>query len=247
MSIFLLSGLSCCLGFSGVCCFAVWARARFIFFLCGRGRGARPNSNNKKTRPQNCILSKKHPPAQTALFGPGAYFCCLGGWACVFCLLFGRVGGFFVFPAWAGAVFFAVWAGRFFFLLFGRWLFLFLLFGRVCVFVFCCMSGCVCFLLFGRGTGVHSLTGLPGSSSRGPTKKTKQQKKKKNIGSLEVGVRIYLQGRTFRVHVLAALVIAAQEPMALYREHCCILKPWHIPYPKLLPQILLPSPSPQPR
>ena len=118
---FFLSGLSCCLGFSGICCFAVWARARFIFFLCGRGRGARPNSNNKKTRPQNFILSKKHPPAQTALFGPGAYFCCLGGWACLFCLLFGRVGVLFFFLLGRGPCS--------------------LLFGRGDVFFFCCLGG----------------------------------------------------------------------------------------------------------
>ena len=37
----------------------------------------------------------------------------------------------------------------------------------------------VFFLLFGRGTGVYSLTGVPGSSLSDPTtKKTKQPKKK---------------------------------------------------------------------
>ena len=30
-------------------------------------------------------------------------------------------------------------------------------------------------LLFGRGTGVHSLTGLPGSALKGPTTKTTKQ------------------------------------------------------------------------
>ena len=62
-------------------------------------------------------------------------------------------------------------------------------------FGFCCLGwggggggGCLLlgqvaflFLLFGRGTGVHSLTGLPGSSLSDPTtKKTKKQKKKKH-------------------------------------------------------------------
>ena len=99
------------------------------------------------------------------------------------------------FAVWAGGVFFfllfgrgscfffAVWAGGVFFLLFGQGgVFFFLLFGRRCVF-FCCLGrGRVLFLLFGRVTGVHSLTGLPGSSLSDPTtKKTKQQKK--NTGS----------------------------------------------------------------
>ena len=43
---------------------------------------------------------------------------------------------------------------------------------------FAVWAGGVFFLLFRRGTGVHSLTGLPGLSSSNPTtKKTKQQKK----------------------------------------------------------------------
>ena len=85
-------------------------------------------------------------------------------------------------------MFFAVWAGVVFFLLFGRVAFFFavwagaffFLFGRVSFFFFdCCLGGGRFFLLFGRGTGVHSLTGLPGSSSSDPTtKKTKQQQKK---------------------------------------------------------------------
>ena len=46
------------------------------------------------------------------------------------------------------------------------------------VFLFAVWAGGVFFLLFGRVTGVHSLTGLPGSSLSDPTtKKTKQQKK----------------------------------------------------------------------
>ena len=47
-------------------------------------------------------------------------------------------------------------------------MFCFLLFGRV---------ACFFLLLFGRGTGVHSITGLPGSSLSDPARKaTKQQK-----------------------------------------------------------------------
>ena len=58
------------------------------------------------------------------------------------------------------------------------------------MFYFCCLGGGVFFfllfgpgacsfcLLFGRGTGVHSLTRLPGSSLSDPTtKETEQQKK----------------------------------------------------------------------
>ena len=76
------------------------------------------------------------------------FSCCLGG---------GRV--FFV----------AVWAGACFFWCVGG--------GRVLVFAVW-VGGVFFFLLFGRGTGVHSLTGLPGSSLSDPTtKKTKQQKK----------------------------------------------------------------------
>ena len=68
-------------------------------------------------------------------------------------------------------VVFAVWAGGWlFFLLVGRGACFFLLFGP---------GACHLFLLFGRGTGVHSLTGLPGLSSSDPTtKKTQQQQKK---------------------------------------------------------------------
>ena len=49
-------------------------------------------------------------------------------------------------------------------------MFFFLLFGP---------GACCFFLLFGRGTGVHSLTRLPGSSLSDPTtKETEQQKQK---------------------------------------------------------------------
>ena len=75
----------------------------------------------------------------------------------MFFLLFGR-GACLLFAVWAGVVFFfAVWAG----------------------------GVCVCFFVFGRGTGVYSLTGLPGSSLRDPTtKKTKQQQKEHGFPNL---------------------------------------------------------------
>ena len=118
------------------------------------------------------------------LFGLfGCFFCCLG--RCVFyfllfgrfvvCLCFfllfgrgGRGGG-------RGVCFFlAVWAGA---------CFHFCCLGGGRVYVFAVWAGGVfLFLLSGRGTGVHSLTGLPGSSLSDPTtKKTNQQKN--NTGS----------------------------------------------------------------
>ena len=78
----------------------------------------------------------------------------------------------------SGVMFFAVWAGAFLF--FAAWAGgVFCCLGGVRVYFFCCLGGGRVFLLlFGRGSGVHSLTGLPGSSSSDPaTKKTKQQKK----------------------------------------------------------------------
>ena len=165
--IFLLSGLFCCLGFSGV-----------IFLLFGRGPRPRPNSK------------KKHAPAQTAkkktrprpfracfffflLFGRvGVFvFCCLGGGRVFFCCLGG--GRVLFFAVWAGACsFFAVWAGACSF--FAVWA------GGVFFFVF---------FLFGRGTGVHSLTHLPGSSLSDPTTKETEQQTK-NTGSLTGGMHV---------------------------------------------------------
>ena len=109
----------------------------------------------------------------------------------VFFLLFGRVG-MFIFCCLGGmrVYFFAVWAGGvlFFCCLGGVVLIDFFCLGGG-VFFFCCLGGgegggvvgacffsavwALFFLLFGRGTGVHSLTGLPGSSlrERRPNKK----------------------------------------------------------------------------
>ena len=74
---------------------------------------------------------------------------------------------------------FAVWAGAclFFSCLSGGSCF-FCCLGRVHFFFAVWAGGMFFVSLFGRGTRVHSLTGLPGSSLRDPTtKKTKQQKK----------------------------------------------------------------------
>ena len=92
--------------------------------------------------------------AARARAGGHNFFCCSGG-----------VRVFFAFWAGRGHPFFAVWT---------RDLLLALLFGRWCV--FCCFLGGVrVFLLLGRGTEVHSLTGLLGLASGGPaTKRTKQ-------------------------------------------------------------------------
>ena len=91
-------------------------------------------------------------------------FCCLG------CSVV------FVFAVWAGGV-------LFFFLLFGRGRVLFLnLGGGVCFFLLFGPGARFFVLLFGRGTGVHSLTRLPGSSLSDPTTKETEQQKK-NTGS----------------------------------------------------------------
>ena len=134
--IFLLSGLFCCLGFSGGIYFAVWAGAVF-FLLFGRGPRPRPNSKKNMSPPKQQKKTKNAPRPFRAccffllfgrvgvlfffclgggacfflLFGWGAcsFFCCLGGGVLFFCCLGGDV--FFFFADWAGGVFFfAVWA-----------------------------------------------------------------------------------------------------------------------------------------
>ena len=142
MFILLLSGLFCCLGFSGV-----------FFLLFGRllfGRGPRPRPNT---------LGR-------------------GGGVLIF-LLFGQGACFF----------FAVWAwGVFLFLLFGLGRVLFLLFRRGRVLFVAIWAGGVFFLLFVQGTGVHSLTRLPGLSLSDPTtKETEQQKKKHGFRVISMG------------------------------------------------------------
>ena len=160
MFICLWSCLFCCSGF------------RVFFLLFGRGRGRRPRPNSKKnTSPPKRMKKKKKKNINTHPPHPSLFF----------------------FAVWAGGrvYLFAVWAGGVFcFLLFGPGACFFCCLGG-CMFVFFCSLGGVLFvfwlfgrgpcffLLFGRGTGVHSLTGLPGSSLSDPTtKRTKQQNKK---------------------------------------------------------------------
>ena len=140
----------------------------FFFLLFGRGRvfifavwaGAQAPPKQQK---------KKHAPAPSER---------------IF-LLFGRVGVFIFLLFGRGACFFfAVWAGAvFFFLLFGRGRVLFFaVWAGACSFFLLFGPGACFFLLFGRGTGVHSLTRLPGSSLSDPTTKETEQQKK-NTGS----------------------------------------------------------------
>ena len=144
--------------------------------FCCLGGGAGPaKQQKKKTRPNS-----KTPPPPPRPFRA----CCL--FVCLFVfLLFGPVGVFIVFGGWSFFVvcfsFFSVWAVCiFFFFPFGRGACLFVAVwaGACCFFLFRRGGGVFIVLLFGRGTGVHSLTGLPGSSSSHPTtKKTKQPTK----------------------------------------------------------------------
>ena len=161
--------------------FAVWARACCIFCYLGGGVGP-AQTQNKKTRHRPNSKKVNTPPTL-----PSLTF-----------LQFERGGGVFCFAVWAGGVFvfFAVWAvGVFLFCCLGGACYSFCCLGGVRV-VFCCLAGCrvffCClggwrflffFLLFGRGTGVHSLTGLPGLSVRDPTTKKTKQQKKQNTGS----------------------------------------------------------------
>ena len=170
------------------------------FFCCLGGAG--PAQTAKKVTRPAPKQQKKHDPAPSErvlfllfgrvgvfiflLFGPGACFCfdCWGRWR--FFFFFGALAGdmffffFFLFGRAGGGGGGGGGLGGFgfsysFFLLFGRGSFFFVCLGgvRVCFFLLC-----VFLSLFGRGTGVRSLTGLPGSSSSDPTtKKTKHKKK----------------------------------------------------------------------
>ena len=166
----------CCFllfGLFGCCFFAVWAGACF-FFAVWAGARAPPNQQ-KKTRLRAQTAKKQTRPRPFR--------------AC-FLLLFGRVTcAFFFFLLFGRGCGGGGGGGRsfFFFLLFGRCAcFFFVVWAGVACLCFCCLAGGrFCFLLFGRGTGVHSLTGLPGSSSSDPTtKKTKQQKKKTRVPNI---------------------------------------------------------------
>ena len=149
------------------CCLFLAFRM-FCFLLFGRPAQTAKNKHAPALSPitpqQNLIFSKK-PPVQTALFGLEARSF----------LLFGRAG-LFVFLLFRRVVVFVFLLFRrvvvFMFLLFGRGASVFFAVWAAGVFIFCCLGGGVFhFLLIGRATGVHSLTGLPGSSLRGPTTK----------------------------------------------------------------------------
>ena len=144
--------------------FVVWSFLLFglfgcYFFYCLGGgvffllfgRGPRPRPNSKKNTPPPKQQKKKKKKKHA--------------------------------PAPSERVFFAVWAGGvFFFLLFGRGRVLFFAVWAGGVFFFLLFGPGACFLLlFGRGTGVHSLTRLPGSSLSDPTTKETEQQKKTRV------------------------------------------------------------------
>ena len=138
--LFLLSGLFCCLSFSGNC-----------FLLFGRGRGPRPKSKKKKNTTPPKQQKKNTPPPLPSVF---------------LFLLFGRVGVFiFCCLGRVCFLFFTVWAGGFFFCLGGDVLFCCLGGGRV--HFFCCLGAgrvFLFFLLFGRGSCFFLLWAGNGSS-----------------------------------------------------------------------------------
>ena len=108
---------------------------------------------------------------------------------------------FLLFGRGACSFFCCLGGGVFFFCCLGGGVFCFLLFGPgACVFFF--------FLLFGRGTGVHSLTRLPGSSLSDPTtKETEQQKKNTGSESGHTAARVLLVITPLRAVVLRVLGI----------------------------------------
>ena len=141
----------------------------FVFLLLfgrGRGRGARPNSKNKSShRPNSKNINTPRPFRACCFFavwaGGRVYFFAVwaGGRDCFVCC-FGAGRVFFGCLGW--------WLLFFFALLVGRGTFFLAVWAGSCFPFFCCLGGCRFFLLFGRGTGIHSLTGLPGSSLRDP-------------------------------------------------------------------------------
>ena len=139
----MLSGLFCCLGFSGV-----------IFLLLGRGRvflfavWAPAQTAKNKTRHSSNSKKNKHVPAPSErvvflLFGRGrVFFCCLGGDVFFSCCLGGGVFIFLLFGQGA-CVFFSCCLGgcMFIFAVWARGVFYFLLFGRGTCSFFCCLGG----------------------------------------------------------------------------------------------------------
>ena len=125
---FLLFGLFgcyfvCCLG-GGVFVFAVWAGAQAP---PKQQKKTRPRPNSKKKTRARPNSKKKHATAPSEL----VFFCCLGGWVCLFLLLFGRGACFFLLFGWRACSFFCcLGGGVFFFLLFGP--------GEC---FFCCLGG----------------------------------------------------------------------------------------------------------
>ena len=150
---------------SGLFCCLGFSVVAFVFFCLGGGAGPAQTAKKKTSPPKQQKKKKKHAPHLPSvllflLFGRvGVPWFLLSGRGTCFLLFF--LFGCVVFGCLGGGrvLFFAVWAG-----------------------------GVLFFLLFGRGTGVHSLTGLPGLSSSDPTtKKTKQQTQKKH------GFQLYIQ------------------------------------------------------
>ena len=139
MFIFLLSGLFCCLGFSGAFFFAVWAGS--CFFLCCLGGGADPaQTAKKKTRPRPNSKKKTRPaPSERVV----VFAVWAGGRIIFFAVWAG--GRVFFFAVWAGvALFFAVWAVDVLFFLvccLGRGRVFFFAVWAGCVFFFCCSGG----------------------------------------------------------------------------------------------------------
>ena len=180
---FLLSGLFCCLSFSGVFFVLLFGRVRVLFFAVWAGARAPPKQQKRRPRPNSKKINK-HAPAPSER---------------VFFLLFGRVGVFFL-AVWAGCVFFfAVWAGVVFFFalwagacFFAVWVmgvsFLFFAVWARVVFFFAVWAGGVFFLFFGCLGGEREFTHLPVCLARLQAthnkKRPNSKKKKKNTSSL---------------------------------------------------------------
>ena len=116
---FLLSGLFCCLGFSGAF-FLLFGRGRVFCFCCLGGGPGPAQTAKKNTPPPKQQKKKRHRPFRACFF-----------------LLFGRVGVFIFLLFGRGRVF---W-GMFFFCCLGGGVFFFLLFGPGASCFFCCLGG----------------------------------------------------------------------------------------------------------
>ena len=143
--IFLLSGIFCCLGFSGVFCL-LFGRGRVLFCAVWAGAQAPPKQQKKITRPRP-NSKKKHTPVPSRRF----FFCCLGGWVCLVVAVWAGGVFFLLFGRGACSFFCCLGGGRVFFCCLGRGrVFLFCCLGRGACSFFCCLGGGVFFfLLFG--------------------------------------------------------------------------------------------------